>query len=235
MSSTPALTATTSRRSSRLAVKPTVSYAEYVEVPDEVLMEKTQAMFETLLEERYATATRDLPGVYWRCHKEFLNLYADLPVDDVERIAAETFESKLPSMANGHPIARKHLDAQDAKRQNALAAEIKAKVSTQKKALDSLIGEYNAVINAKAEYETKLATASKAIATHAATLNATIRGERNAGKRTDMSDLVYRLSSETFAKLRPADSGLNWEYARHLMRILHKGKLPTSYVVPKLL
>lgn len=197
-------------------------------------MERTKAMFETLLEERYATATRDLTGVYWRCRKEFLKLYEDLPTDDVERIAAGTFEKTLPSMAYLHPIPHKHIDAQYDKRWKADDDEINAKVAMEKEALDSLIAEYNKVLNAKAEYEAKLAVASKAIATHAATLNAAIKGEHSPNKRKGMLDKIKGLSGDAFAKLRPSEKSLKWTYARDLLNILQKGRLSTTLMCPKL-
>ncbi len=227
MSSTPAC-----RRSSRLAAKPVVTYAEPAEVPDEHLMEKTKAMFETLLEERLAAATRDFPSVYWRCRKEFLKLYADLPADDVERVAAESFLSKLPYYSEDH-IVRKYITAHEKKLQEEKDREINAKIVMEKEALGSLIGEYNRVLIAKAEYEAKLAAASKAIATHAATLNATIRDEHSAKKRARMRYLICKYAKATIAKLRP-DCQHSAFHSKALMEILYKGKLLKRYVVPKM-
>jgi hypothetical protein len=247
MSSTPAPTApasvapasacapTTVRRSSRLAAKPTVSYTEPTEVPDEVLMDRTKAMFETLLEERLATSKRYLYGTYITCQKEFLKLYADLPADNVERIAAEALVRELKKSEYTHPIARKHIDAQDAKRRKAQDDEIIAKIAMEKEALSSLIGEYYEVLNAKAAYEVKLAAASKAIATHAATLNATIKGERSAEKRRRMRDKIYTLTSNTFMKVQMPPSGSKdkvWAYAGQILHIIQKRKLTHRWVVP---
>ena len=223
------------RRSSRLAAKPARCYAESAEVPDEVLMGKTQAMFETLLEERLATTKRYLYGTYITCQNEFLKLYADLPADNVERIAAEALVRELKKSEYTHPIARKHIDAQEAKRRKARDDEINAKIAMEKEALASLIGEYNKVLIAKAAYEAKLATASKAIATHAATLNATIKGERSAEKRRRMRSKIYSLTGNTFMKMQMSPSGSKdkvWAYAGQILHIIQKGKLTHRWVVP---
>lgn len=108
----PALTATTSaptnvRRSNRLAAKPHVSYKEpESEVPDEALMERTQTMFDTLLDEQLDIATRDFNGVIWKTCKLFVQMYSDLEKDDVERIAAE----KVAASVTTHTNIQKYYD-----------------------------------------------------------------------------------------------------------------------------
>ena len=198
-------------------------------------MGKTQAMFETLLEERLATSKRYLYGTYITCQNEFLKLYAALPADNVERISAEALVRELKNSEYTHPIVCKHIDAQEAKRYKAQDAEINAKVDMEKPVIDSLIAEYNKVLIAKAEYEAKLAAASKAIATHAATLDATIKDERNAQKRARMRSKIYSLTSNTFMKTQMPPSGSKdkvWAYANQILHIIKKGKLTHRWVVP---
>ena len=181
---------TVRRRSSRLAAKPSVSYAETAEVPDEILMDRTKAMFETLLAERLAPATRDLTGVYWRCRKEFLKLFADLPADDVERIAAETFEGKLPLTACGHAITHSYMVADTTRRYRAHCAEINAKVAMEKPVIVTLIEEYN-----------NLMKSARAIERCSKILKTAIMEERTPSKssrlRHGISDAAHRQLRKT--------------------------------------
>lgn len=226
---------TVRRRSSRLAVKPSVSYAETAEVPDEILMDRTKAMFETLLEERLAPAKRDLTGVYWRCRKEFLKLFADLPADDVERIAAETFEGKLPLTACGHAITHSYMVADTTKRYNEATAEMNAKVAMEKPVIDSLIAEYNKILVYKAEYQYKLSASTQVLAKHAATLNASINVVRTAEKRSYIRTAIYTLAHTTLTKLNPRMSDLSGKrYAKQVLSILKRGKLSICHVTPRL-
>lgn len=94
------------RRSARLAAKPAVSYMQTPEVPDELLLSRTRAMFDTLLEERMSVATRDFDGVYWKCRDDFFKMFKDLPEDDVERIAAHEICHTLPAFSDQNLHAR---------------------------------------------------------------------------------------------------------------------------------
>jgi hypothetical protein len=112
MSSTPihAPASTGVRRSARLAAKPVKNYAPERELPDELLKERTKAMFDTLLTETFEKMNprcRNYVTTYYPCQKRFLKLFADLPEDDVERIAAENFVKwDLPSDADEYPLCK---------------------------------------------------------------------------------------------------------------------------------
>ncbi len=93
------------RRSARLAAKSAVNYTEPVDTPDDLLLERTRAMFDVLLEERIAVATRDFEGVYWKCRDDFARMFKDLPVDDVERLAATQVVHTLPAFSDQNASA----------------------------------------------------------------------------------------------------------------------------------
>jgi hypothetical protein len=79
------------RRSARLAAKPEVSYAEPAVVLDGELKKRTKDMFDTLMDEIMEATTRNFNGVVGRTRREFVKMFADLPKDNEERVAAETY------------------------------------------------------------------------------------------------------------------------------------------------
>ncbi len=215
MSSTPTTVAPTSvRRSARLAAKPTVSYIETTEIPDEPLIERTQAMFETLLEERMNTGKFNFRGGYRKCRKDFLNLYADLPADDVERIAAETFVSKLPDDPYKHPIILKYLEAQTEKAQKEQVAVLDAKFTIAIPVIDKLLHEYNSIVSAICD-----------IKTYACKLKKVIESDRSAAARESMRSLVYKYVIADYKKKNPKYEWLAPHIAEKMITIVKKGKI----------
>ncbi len=79
------------RRSARIAARPKLSYAEPAVILDAELKKRTKDMFDTLLDEILEATTRYFSGVVGRTRREFVKMFADLPKDNEERVAAETF------------------------------------------------------------------------------------------------------------------------------------------------
>ncbi len=89
MNAAPAVVAP--RRSARIAAKPKLSYEEPAVVLDAELKKRTKDMFDTLLDEIMEATTRNFSGVIYRTRREFVEMFADLPKDNEERVAAETY------------------------------------------------------------------------------------------------------------------------------------------------
>jgi hypothetical protein len=89
MNAAPAVVAP--RRSARIAAKPKLSYEEPAVVLDSELKKRTKDMFDTLMDEIMEATTRNFSGVIGRTRREFVKMFADLPKDNEERVAAETF------------------------------------------------------------------------------------------------------------------------------------------------
>ena len=126
----------TLRRSTRLATKPQPTYTEPVEEIDEATKKRVQEMFDVLLEESYEKVTKPTEAghVFYRCCKQFREMFADLPEDDMERRAAEDFIRRIPptSVHHNHKLhqetlkrLRKPAEELHKKRMELLQEEIK--------------------------------------------------------------------------------------------------------------
>jgi hypothetical protein len=208
------------RRSSRLAAKPAVTYTEPTDTPDELLMERTKAMYEVLLEERLAPATRDLYGVYRRSKQDFLKLYEDLPEDNVERIAAETYVNSLNKWS--HSIVPKYameLTNKAFKEKRDLAtAKVRINEDLYKKAIET----YNEILVLKA----KLAECESTLANYSVEIRAVLQSERSEAARTGVKDALKKYSEKKFRTLR-ADSQSS-AHAIGFLKAVKTGKFPKS-------
>jgi len=180
-------------------------------------MDRTKAMFETLLEERLATSKRYLYGTYITCQKEFLKLYADLPADNVERIAAEALVRELKNSEYTHPIAYKHIDAQDAKRRNARDDEIKAKVAMEEPVIVMLIEEYNTLLKS-----------ARAIEGYSKVLKTAIMEERSPLKRRRLRHGICT-AADCLLRKTHSDAHSN-KYIVDIIKIIRTGSVQSIVI-----
>ncbi len=215
MSSTPAPAI---RRSTRLAAKPTVSYAEPTETPDKLLMERTNAMFEVFLEERLAAATRNMDGVYWKSKKDFLKLYEDLPEDDIERVAAQAV---VKSLCWNHPVVYKYEQLRIAKNHKKKEELATAKVLINEDLYKKAIETYNEVL----VFKTKLEEVERSLEKYVDEIKSALRSEPIQAAN-DMKCVIWNYAEKKFRALR-ADKRAS-THATGFLTAIRTGKFPKA-------
>ncbi len=211
--------ATAYRRSRRLAAKPTVRYAELAETPDELLMERTKAMYEVFLEERLAAATRDIYGVYWRSRKDFLKLYEDLPEDDIERIAAESLVNSLHYPL--HPLVTKYQQILTDKKRKEKGELATAKVLVSEGLYKKAIETYNEVL----VFKTKLEEVERSLEKYVDEIKSALRSEP-IQVANDMKCVIWNYAEKKFRALR-ADKRAS-THATGFLTAIRTGKFPKA-------
>ncbi len=189
-------------------------------------MERTKTMYEVLLEERLAErltpATCTLYGVYRRSKQEFLKLYEDLPEDDVERVAAETYVKSLKNWS--HPILTKYTVAQSTKALKEKRDLATAKVRINKDMYIQAIKAYNEMLDLKA----KLAICESTFAKHSAEIRTVLKSERSQETKF-IKNAIWKYAEKKFRVLRTDKNSAM--HASSLVFAIRTGKFPK--VIPQ--
>ncbi len=154
------------RRSPRLATKPAKNYAPERELPDELLKERTKAMFDTLLTEKVDKAYICSHMIYLSCKKCFLKMFADLAEEDEERVAAETFIRELPTSAGDYPLYNTLADAHKRARRDTYETPLRCKkelIDTSFTELVETIKEFDELYIKLVRMHTKLENLAKPV------------------------------------------------------------------------